>query len=209
MKLYDCQPAPSPRRARMLIAEKGLEIETEQVALGDGAQFEPAFRAINPNCTVPVLVLDDGTAICENSGIAAYLEAQYPDPPLLGTTAKEKALVATWNDRCVLEGYSATAEAFRNHARGFADHAVTGPRPFPQLPELVERGRARASDFLATLDQHLAHSPYLAGESFTLADITGYVMVEFAGWIKLGIGDDQPNLRRWHDAIAHRPSASA
>ncbi len=208
MKFYDFAHAPSPRRARMLIAEKGLEIETVEVDLGKKAQFEPAFRAINPACTIPVLELDDGTALTENNAIAVYLEEICPEPPMLGTTAKEKALVTNWNDRCTLEGYSAVAESFRNFSKFFADRSVTGPQPFAQIPELVERGRLRAEAFMATLNERLGETPYLAGDNFTYADITGFCLVEFAGRIKMTPGDDQANLKRWYSEIGARPSAS-
>ncbi|MEM7707402.1 MAG: glutathione S-transferase family protein [Pseudomonadota bacterium] len=208
MKFYDFAHAPSPRRARMLIAEKGLNIETVVVDLGRKAQFEPAFRAINPACTIPVLELDDGTALTENNAIAVYLEEVYPEPPMLGVSAKEKALVTNWNDRCTLEGYSAVAESFRNFSKFFADRSVTGPQPFAQIPELVERGRLRSEAFLATMDERLSETPYLAGENFTYADITGFCLVEFAARIKLEPGEDQPSLKRWYSEIAERPSAA-
>ncbi|MFK7956186.1 MAG: glutathione S-transferase family protein [Lysobacterales bacterium] len=207
MKFFDCTPAPSPRRARMLIAEKGLDIETVEVDLGKGGQFDPAFSTINPSLTVPVLLLDDGTALTENTAIAVYLEDIQPQPAMLGNSAKEKALVANWNDRCVLEGFSAIAESYRNFSKFFAGRSVTGPQKFPQVPELVERGRARAQRFFSELDERLEQSPYLAGEQFTMADISGLCVVDFAQRIKLGIGADQTHLQRWHDKVSARPSA--
>jgi len=104
IKLYDCTPAPSPRRTRMFLAEKGIEYENIQVDLKTGEQMGEAFRKINPGCTVPAMVIENGTVLTENDGIAAYLEALYPEPPLLGTTPMEKANVATWNSRCMLSG---------------------------------------------------------------------------------------------------------
>lgn len=208
MIFYDYKPAPSPRRARIFIAEKGLEIETVQVDLARGGQFEPAFKDINPRCTVPVLVLDDGTALTENTAIAVYLEALHPAPPLLGEGPLEKALVANWNERCVQEGFAGIAESYRNFSRGFADRALTGQQNYAQLPQLVERGRERAEDFFDTLNRRLSDTPYLAGERFTLADITALCLVDFAGWIKLAI-DDREHLQRWYDAVNRRPSAGA
>lgn len=208
MKFYDCIHAPSPRRARMLIAEKQLDIETIQIDLGKGAQFDPAFVAINPVSTVPVLALDDGTVLTENAGIAVYLEEMFPDPPMLGHTATEKALVANWNDRCVLEGYNAIAESYRNYSKFFKNRSLTGPENFPQIPELIERGRIRAQAFLGILDQQLSQSAFLAADHFTMADITAYCAVEFGARIKLEIGDNMEHLRRWHDTVSQRPSAS-
>ena len=95
MIFYDCSTAPSPKRARMFIAEKGLDIETREVSIAEGAQLKPEFLAINPFATVPVLVLEDGTSLTENNGIATYLEAAFPDPPLLGLTPLEKGLIST------------------------------------------------------------------------------------------------------------------
>ncbi len=208
MKFFDCIHAPSPRRARIFIAEKGIDIETVEVDLGQGEQFKPEFAAINPTHTVPVLLLDDGTALTENSAIAVYLEALYPDPPLLGSSPTEKALVANWNDRCVLEGYGAIAESFRNFSKFFKDRSVTGAQSYPQLPDLIERGRQRGQAFLIAMDQRLGQAEYLAGDNFTMADITGLCLVDFAARIKLAIGDDQPHLQRWYALVSSRPSAA-
>ncbi|MCH8143051.1 MAG: glutathione S-transferase N-terminal domain-containing protein [Proteobacteria bacterium] len=127
MKFYDCQSAPSPQRARIFIAEKGLEIETVEIDLGKREQLGDDFRRINPRCTVPVLELDDGTCLTENAGIAAYLEALQPDPPLLGRTAEEKGNVANWNARVELEGLWPIADALRNRSKGMVGRAITGP----------------------------------------------------------------------------------
>jgi len=206
MKFYDCQTAPSPRRARIFIAEKGLNIETVQVDLATNEQLSPAFRAINPRCTVPVLVLDDGTTLTENQGIAAYLEAAFPEPPLMGRTPQERGLVANWNARCELEGLWAVAECFRNRSKGLANRAITGPQDFAQIPALAERGRARAEEFLLTLDTRLRESRYLAGDFFSMADITAICVVDFAGWIKLSVPEDYLGLQRWRAALRERPS---
>ena len=208
VKFYDCRTAPSPRRARIFIAEKGLDIATVNIDLGAGEQFSDEFTQINPRCTVPVLELDDGTRITENAGIAAYLDAAYPDPPLLGTTPVERALVANWNARVEQEGLWAVAEAFRNQTKGLKNRALTGPKQFVQIPDLVERGRARAAEFFETLDRRLGDAPFLAGAQFSVADITALCVVDFAAWIKLSIGKDQPNLRRWHKEIGARTSAA-
>lgn len=208
MKFYDCQTAPSPRRARIFIAEKGLKLETIQVDLANNEQLGDAFRRINPRCTVPVLLLDDGTALSENQGIAAYLEAAFPDPPLLGRTPRERGLVANWNARVELEGLWAVAECFRNRSKGLKDRALTGPVNFVQIPALVERGYARAQEFLTTLDVRLAESEYVAGNFFSLADITALCVVDFATWVKLSVPEGHLHLQRWHVAMKLRPSAS-
>ena len=208
MKFYDCQTAPSPRRARIFIAEKGLEIETIEIDLGKREQLGEEFKRLNPRCTVPVLELDDGTCLTENAGIAAYLEAFAPDPPLLGKTADEKGLVANWNARIELEGFWPIADALRNRAKGMVGRAITGPTGYAQIPELAERGRARTVEFFETLNERLGESEYIAGGEFSLADITGFVVADFAGWIKSGPSDDHTNTKRWYDAVSKRPSAS-
>jgi glutathione S-transferase len=209
MKFYDCTTAPSPRRVRIFMAEKGIEIPTVQVDLRNGEQLSDAFRKINPRCTVPVLELDDGTCLNETLAICHYLESQYPEPNLMGRDAREQALVINWNEQVMLEGFLAGADALRNVAKGFANRALTGPKDFGQIPELAERGRARLEEFMAMLDGRLADSPYVALDRYTLADIGAYVCVDFAGWIKLPVLEQWPNIRRWHEELSARPSATA
>ena len=207
MRFYDCKTAPSPRRARIFIAEKALEIDTVEVDLGKGEHLGEEFRKINPRCTVPVLTLDDGTALTENAGIAAHLESYCPAPPLLGSNAKEKGVIAMWNARIELEGLLPVAEAFRNRSKGLKDRAIVGPRNFAQIPALSERGFERAKDFLAMLDETLMERPFIAGAQFSIVDITALCVVDFAAWIKITPQDTQTNLRRWHAEVSARPSA--
>ncbi len=209
MQLYDCKPAPSPRRVRIFMAEKGIAIPTIQVDLRAGEQFTPAFSTVNPQCVVPYLVLDDGTGICEVPAIWRYLEESYPSPPLMGIDAKDKALVAMWERRAELEGFLAVGEAFRNSSPAFKDHALSGPHIYAQIPALVERGKARFADFLGELDGWLAAREFVAGPRYTVADITALVAVDFAGWMKIAIPAECRNVRRWYDAVAARPSAKA
>ena len=209
MKFYDCESAPSPQRARIFIAEKGLEIETIQIDLGKGEHLGDDFKRINPRCTVPVLELDDGTCLTENAGIAAYLEALQPEPALLGRTPEEKGSVANWNARVELEGLWPIADAFRNRSKGMVGRAITGPTDYVQIPELAERGQARAVEFFEMLDSRLAESEYLAGDGFSVADISAYVVVQFSGWVKSGPTDAHTNTKRWYDAVHMRPSSSA
>lgn len=206
MKFYDCQPAPSPRRVRICIAEKNLDIPAVEVDLRNGEHLKEPFRSINPQCTVPVLETKEGVHLTESVAIYRYLEEIQPDPPLMGTTPLEKALVAEWDHRVETEGFAAVADALRNRADGFKNRAATGPENFAQIPELAERGRRRAELFLKVLDDRLAESQYLAGDFFSTADISGLVVVDFAGWIKLSL-DGHPNLKRWHEEISARPSA--
>lgn len=207
MKFYDCKTAPSPRRARMFIAEKGLEIATIEVDLAHEEQLSDWFRKLNPRCTVPVLTLEDDTALTENAAIAAYLEAAYPNPPLLGMTPREKGIVSMWNARAELEGLWPVADAFRNRSKGLKDRALTGPMNYAQIPELATRSLARATEFFNTLNERLRDHEYLAGEFFSVADITALCVVDFAAWVKLTIGAEQPYLARWHARVKDRPSA--
>jgi glutathione S-transferase len=209
MKFYDCSTAPSPRRVRIFMAEKGIEIPTVQVDLRHGEQLSEAFREINPRCTVPVLELDDGTRLNDTLAICHYLESEFPEPNLMGRGGREQALVMNWHEQVMTEGFLAGAEALRNYARGFAGRALTGPGEYEQIPELAERGRKRLEQFMAVLDARLAESPYVALERYTMADIGAFVCVDFAGWIKLPVLERWPGIRRWHEELAQRPSHSA
>jgi len=209
MRFYDCKTAPSPRRVRIFLAEKGIEIPTVQVDLRNGEQLSEAFRKINPRCTVPVLELDDGTCLTDTLAICHYLESQYPEPNLMGRDGREQALVMNWHEQVMTEGFLAGAEALRNFARGFAGRALTGPRGFEQIPELAERGRARLEEFMGVLDARLAESPFVALDRYSVADIGAYVCVDFAGWIKLPVLERWSNIRRWHEEVSQRPGSSA
>jgi glutathione S-transferase len=209
MKFYDCSTAPSPRRVRIFLAEKGIDIPTIQIDLRNAEQLSEWFRKINPRCTVPVLELDDGTRLTDTLAICHYLESKYPEPNLMGRDGCEQALVMNWHEQVMTEGFLAGAEALRNFAKGFADRALTGPKNFGQIPELAERGRERLAEFMAVLDGRLADSPYVALDRFTMADIGAYVCVDFAGWIKLPVLDQWAHIRRWHGELSARPSASA
>jgi len=209
MKLYDYAPAPSPRRVRIFLAEKGLEVETVQVDLARGEEREAPFRAINPRCVVPVLELDDGTCIGEAAVICRYLEALYPNPSLHGHDAKSRALIEMWNRAMEEDGFRAVAEAVRNSSPAFKDRALTGMVDYPQLPELAERGRQRTRQFFDDLDARLGEVPYVAGGSYSVADITAFVCVDFARWAKLKPEPSHRHLQRWYDQLAARPSAQA
>ena len=207
MKFYDYQPAPSPRRVRMFIAEKGLDIPVVEVDLGTGEHLKDPFRAINPQCTVPVLETKEGQCLTETVAIYRYLEEIEPNPPLLGSTPLEKALVAEWDHRTEVEGFYAIAEVLRNTAKGFKDRATTGPENFAQIPDLAVRGKRRAELFFKTLDNRLGESRYLAGDFFSAADISAMVVIDFGAWIKLQAPEDHRNLKRWYEEVSARPSA--
>jgi len=207
VKFYDFRFAPSPRKVRLFIAEKGLEIPTVEVDLRARAQDAPEFLAKNPGATVPVLELDDGTYLTESLSICHYLERLYPDPNLMGIDAKEQALVLMWTDIQTLEGYLGLQEALRNRHEGFKGRALGGPVSYEQIPELVERGQRRAEVYFNKLETRLGESPYLAAGRFTYADIVGFVYLGFA---KRAIDRDplenRPALKRWSESIAARPA---
>jgi len=207
--LYDCATAPSPRRARILLAEKGVAHETIQVDLKSGEQLGEAYRRINPQCTVPALRTEEGALLTDNAAITAYLEARYPQPPLLGSTPQEKAEIASWNWRIEFEGLLAIAEAMRNSAPAMANRALTGPVNYAQIPELARRGLARAEQFFVTLNERLAGRDYVAADRFSVADITAAVAVDFARVVKVKPGEQHPHLQRWRAAMAERPSMSS
>lgn len=207
MKFYDCKTAPSPRRVRIFIAEKGIEIPTVDVDLGAGEHLKGAFAELNPWCTVPVLGLDDGTAISEASAVCRYLEEKFPDPQLMGADAEERARVAMWDHRIEMDGLFAVAEALRNGNPHFEGRALTGAENVAQIPELAERGRQRVGRFFEILDQRLGESPYVAGERFSYADITALVAVDFSRVIKMGLDDSQSNAKHWHEQVSARPGA--
>ncbi len=194
---------------RIFLAEKGVDIPLVPVNLREGEQLGEAFRKINPDCTVPVLELDDGTMISEIFAICQYLESQYPEPALMGRNSVEQAMVAMWNTKIEQNGIVALAEILRNRAKGMQDRALTGPINLAQIPQLVDRGRTRAVAFFDRLDDQLENGAYVTGEQFSMADITAYVMVEFGEWSKIAIKDSQTNLQRWYDTVSKRPGMRA
>ena len=206
--LYDCATAPSPRRARILLAEKGVAHETVQVDLRTGEQMGEAYRQINPHCTVPALRTDDGLMLTDNAAIAAWVDARFPQPPLLGVTPAEKAEVASWNWRIEFDGLMAIAEALRNSTPSMANRALPGPVDYAQIPALAERGRARVQQFFDMLNKHLAGRDFVATDSFSIADISAVVAVDFARVVRIKPGDEHPHLQRWRLAMGQRPSMS-
>lgn len=207
LTLYDCATAPSPRRARILLAEKGAAHETVAIDLRTGEQFGEAFRAVNPQCTVPALRLESGQVLTDNAAIIAYAEARWPEPPLLGRTPEEKAAVASWQWRVEFEGLMAIAEALRNGSPAMANRALPGPVDYPQIPELAQRGLARIGHFFDALDAQLAAQPFVAGGAFSVADITAVVAVDFARIVKCKPDPQRhAHLLAWRARMAERPS---
>jgi glutathione S-transferase len=206
--LYDYPRAPSPRRARIVLAEKGIAHATVVIDLGAGEHQSAAYAAINPGLTVPALALEDGTVLTDNASIAAWAEAFQPDPSLFGTDPLSKAAVASWHHRAETEGLMAIAEAMRNTAPAMKDRALPGPVDYAQIPELAERGRARLGQFLTTLEAHLSTRDYLAGNTFSIADITAGVALDFARVLRVDVNEGRPNITQWRARLAERPSWS-
>ncbi len=209
MELYDFSLAPNPRRVRIFLAEKGIEVPLVSVNTREMEHFSDWFRAKNPGCTIPVLELDDGTCISESVAICRYFEEIQPEPPLFGNGAVERALVEMWNRRAELEGVQAVAEIIRNSAPMFDDRGIAGVRGVPQIPALVERGKASLARFFETIDARLGEARYLAGENLSIADITAFVAIGFAGRAEITIPEACANATRWFAEVGARPSAEA
>ena len=202
MKLYTYDPAPNPRRLALFMQHKGIEIETQQIDMMAAEQLGDDYRNINPDCTVPALVLDDGTVLTEVIGICAYLEELHPEKPLLGTTALEKALVISWDHKLFLGVMMSIASMLRNRGDGFRDRALPGALDIPQIPELAERGALQLQDVIPKLDAHLANNAWVAGENFSFADIDLLVATDFMAWVKQSIPEDCTHLRAWREKVS-------
>jgi len=203
MQLYDGGRAPSPRRVRIFLAEKGIEVPKVPVDLGKLEQKSRSFTALNPMQRVPALVLDDGTVITETMAICRYFEALHPEPNLFGRDALENAKVEMWSRRVELVLYTAVQAVFRH------SHPAMAAMEVPQVPQWAEANRPRVMDFLAILDHELASRRFLAADRFTVADITGLVSIDFMKPAKLAIPEALEHVRRWHAEVAARPSAAA
>ena len=203
MKFYDGGRAPNPRRTRIFLAEKGIKIPTEQVDLGATQQKSSAYAAINPLMRVPALVLDDGAVITESIAICRYFEALKPDPPLFGHGALEIARIEMWNRRLELHFLFPVSHVFRH------SHPAMKEMEVPQLPAWADANKPRILEFIALLDRELGNRPFVAGDAFTVADITGLVSADFMKPAKLAVPDELANLKRWHAAVSARPSAAA
>jgi len=203
MKLYDGGRAPNPRRVRIFLAEKGIKIPAEQVDLGALQQRSDAYTAINPMQRVPALVLDDGTVIAESIAICRYFEGLQPEPPLFGIGATGAALVEMWNRRAELHLLLPVSSVFQHL------HPAMKQMVSPQVPDWGEANKPRVMAFLQFLDGELESRAYIAGENFTVADITAMVAVDFMRVSKLAVPDMLISLKRWHSEVSARPSAAA
>jgi len=203
MKLYDGGRAPNPRRTRIFLAEKGIKLPLEPIDLGAMQHRSAAYAAVNPIQRVPALELDDGTVITESIAICRYFEELQPDPPLFGRGALEVARVEMWNRRLELHFLFPVSHVFRN------SHPAMKEMEVPQVPAWAEANKPRVLEFIVLLDRELVGRPFVAGDKFTVADITGLVAVDFMKPAKLAVPDELKNLKRWHAEVSARPSAVA
>ncbi|WP_421925061.1 glutathione S-transferase [Neoaquamicrobium sediminum] len=203
MKLYDGGRAPNPRRVRIFLAEKGIEVPLVRIDMGAMGHRSPEVASRNPLRRLPVLELDDGTIITESVAICRYFEETHPEPPLFGTGAVGKAKVEMWQRRMELNFLSAVASAFRHLHPAMKEWEV------PQIAEWGEANKPKALDFLAFLDSELADREFIAGDTFSIADITGMIGIDFMKPARIAVPDECANVRRWYAAVASRPSAAA
>ena len=203
MKLYDGGRAPSPRRVRVFLAEKGIDVSKVPVDLAKLEQKSEAFRALNPMQRVPVLELDDGTVIAETMAICRYFEALRLEPNLFGRDPVEIGKVEMWNRRIELGLLGAVQAVFRHAHPGMAQFEV------PQIPQWAEANKPRVAEFLAFLDRELAGRKFIAGDRFTVADVTALVAIDFMKAAKLDLPESYKHIRRWHAEVSARPSAAA
>ena len=202
MKIYDSQSAPNPRRVRVFLAEKDIKVPYEQIDIVKMQNRSPEFVAKNPMGTLPVLELDDGTLIAESVAICRYFEEQKPEPPLMGIDGRDRAIVEMWQRRMELELLLPIAQAFRNRHEFFKGR-------IPQVPEYGEVCKEAALKRMVWLDGVLADRKFIAGDRYSIADITAMVGIDFGRVSGIRIQPEQKNLARWHQEVSSRPSAKA
>ncbi len=203
MKLLETRMAPNPRRVRIFLAEKGIEVPTEELDLMKGELKSDSFTKLNKLQKVPVLLLDDGTPICETIAICRYFEELHPEPALFGKGALGKATVEMWQRRMELGLMAAVTSAFRHLHPAMANHEV------PQVAAWGEANKPRALDMLRILDEQLASNRYVAGDTYSVADITALVTMDFMKPARVQRPEGLVNVERWYKEVAARPSAKA
>jgi glutathione S-transferase len=203
MKLYDGGKAPNPRRVRIFLAEKGIEVPLVPVDMGAMEHKGEAVAGRNPLQRLPVLELDDGTILTETVAICRYFEELHPMPPLFGTGPLERAMVEMWQRRIEFHLFMPVAQAFRHIHPAMKDWEV------PQIPEWGEANKPKALEFLGMLDRELGGREFAAGDAFSIADITGLISIDFMKPARIAVPDELTHVRRWHAALKARPSADA
>lgn len=208
VKLYHAPITPSSRKVRMFLHEKGIEIPMTDVT--EGFSLSAWYRKHYPHALVPMLEFEDGMQLGEAVAICRFFEELHPEPRLMGVDARDRAVVEMWERRCYLEGAAAIEEIFRNSHPLMADRGLQGTdEPVPQIPALVERGQCRLRRFIEKIDRRLSESKYVAGERFSMADISLFCALEFGRVLQIPLPDSCVSLNRWHAGITSRPSAAA
>jgi glutathione S-transferase len=203
MKLYNSNLAPSPRRVRIFLAEKGVSIPLVEVDLAKLDHKTPEFSALNPFETIPILELDDGTRISETIAICRYIEALWPEPNLFGLTALEQATIEMWQRQLEWRLLFPIAQVVRH------SHPKMADMERPQIADWAEANRPRVLKAMAIVDEALRDRPFIAGDRFTVADITGLVALDFAKSARIVIPPEFVHLNRWRETLKTRPSAAA
>lgn len=202
MRLYDAHRAPNPRRVKIFLKEKGIEVETVKVDMGAMAHRSPEITAMNPLQQLPLLEFEDGSVLTESVAICRYFEELHPEPPMFGRDARERAFVEMWNRRVELNYLAAVAASFRHL------HPAMAAAEVPQVPEWGEANKPKALAFLSLLDRELEGRPFIAGEHYSIADITTMVAFDFMKLARLACPEDHANVWRWYRAVSARPSAA-
>jgi len=203
MKIIETRQAPNPRRVRIFLAEKGIQVPYEEVDLMKGALKTPEMTKLNPMQRVPILVLDGGTAISETMAICRYFEETKPEPALFGHAAVGRAKVEMWNRRVELGLLAYVSQAFRH------THPAMAHLEVPQVKEWGEANKQKTLEALAMLDRELAGSKFIAGDDYSVTDITALVAVDFMRLPRIAMPEELTNLKRWHGEVSARPSAKA
>ena len=202
MKLYDSVAAPNPRRVRIFLAEKGITVPIEQVDIAKAVNRQPEFLAKNPYGGLPVLQLDDGTYLAESIAICRYFEERHPQPALFGEGAEEKAKVEMWQRRMELGLFNMVTGCFQNTHEFFKGR-------IQQSADYGAVCRHNALDRIAWLDGQLAARKFIAGDKFTVADITTLCAIDFGKPVNIRVPPELANVTRWHQEVSSRPSAKA
>lgn len=203
MKIIETRMAPNPRRVRIFLAEKGIKVDYQELDLMKGELKTPEMTKLNPTQRVPILVLDDGTAISETMAICRYFEEIKPEPALFGHSAIGRAQIEMWNRRMELGLFFHVAQAFRHIHPAMAELEV------PQVKDWGEANKQKALDALAMLDQQLAANKFVAGDAYSVADVTALVALDFMRLARITLPDQLANVKRWYAEVAARPSAKA
>ena len=209
MILYDYKRAPNARRVRIFLAEKKINIEIKNVDLMKQENIQDDFLKINPSGTVPFLQIKEDVGLTESIAICRYFEEKHPEPAMMGSNPLEKAQIEMWQRLVEFNGIFPAGESFRNKLEGFKDRAIAGPNKIKQIPELVVRGKILLNHFFKRMDLHLSKSNYVGSNNFSIADISAYIAIDFASWIKVSPDENHVYLNKWLEKVKLRDSINA